>query len=348
MNKKRSQSLLVAAAFAAIYLVWGSTYAAIRVAVEALPPLLLAAVRVAIAGGLLYAVLRARGCPRPSAAHWRTAVLLGVVMVAGGNGVVFWAELYVSSGMAALLRATVPLWLVALNGLWFARSRPGAGQLLGVAVGMTGVYLLASDGLAGGHPMAGWGAVALITSSVAWAAGSLLAPRLERPRSSFMGAAQQMLCGSVVLGAAGIARGEHRMLDLDGVGVAPLAALAYLVVFGSIVGFGAYTWLLQRVPTASVATHTFVNPVVALLLGHVALGEPLSTRMLLGAVLVVGAVALVVGMRGGWPSRVRSVAHEVAGVAARMLLQVVLVVVLGRVERRRVDDLGHDRERPAA
>ena len=345
--ERRSQALLISLAFAVIYLVWGSTYAAIRVAVEVLPPLLLSSLRVAIAGSLLYAVLRLRGCPRPTAAHWRTGTLLGVVMVAAGNGAVFWAELYVSSGAAALLRSTVPLWLRAANWAGFERRRPGALPLVGMALGLAGVYLLAGDGLVGGHPMAVWGVVVLLASSMAWSVGSLLLPRLPQPASSFMGAAQQMMCGSVVLAAAGLVRGEHRMLDLDGIGMAPLAALAYLIVFGSIVGFGAYTWLLQRVRASSVATHTFVNPVVAILLGHVVLHEPLSGRMLAGAALVVLAIALVVG-GATWSRRLLSIAQVVAGVPARVLAQVVLVIPLGRKERGRVHDLGDDRQRPAA
>ena len=276
------------AAFAVVYLVWGSTYAAVRVAVSSLPPLWMAAARFAVAAVVLYGFARWRGAPRPTRAEWRSGALVGALMVVGGGGAVCWAEQYVESGLAAVLRATVPMWVLLLS--WRSRGRPRARELGGLGVGLVGVWLLVAPTVdVGGRPLVA--VLVLLGSSLSWAAGTLLVLRLPTCRSAPMLAAQQMFTGSVLLGLVGLATGEAGRLGPQTLSPGPLAAALYLTVFGSIAAYGCYLWLLGKVGPMALSTHTFVNPVVAVLLGHLALREPLSWRGGLGVVLVVLAVA---------------------------------------------------------
>jgi drug/metabolite transporter (DMT)-like permease len=280
-------------ALAAVYVVWGSTYLAIRVAVETLPPLLMASVRFLIAGAVLYA-WAARGSSReerPTAAQWRAAAIIGTALLLGGNGGVVLAEQTVPSGIAALLIATVPLWMVLVARLTLG-ERVGWRESLGIGVGFGGIVLLVDPFTGGGFDPVG--VALLLFASLSWSAGSLYARRAPLPARPLLGTAMQMLAGGVALGVAGLIAGEAADFRPASVSLESLLGLGFLIVFGSLVGYTAYAWLLRATRTSLVATYAYVNPVVAVLLGWAILAEPLTLRTLVaGAVIVVG-VALIV------------------------------------------------------
>lgn len=292
----------VVAAFAAVYLIWGSTYLAIAIAIQTAPPFLMAGLRFVIAGALLYGWMRLRGAPRPTRANWVAAGIVGGLLLLGGNGAVVWSEQRIPSGIAALLVATLPVWLVTLEWIRPNGQRPGAWVLAGLALGLLGVGVLVGPAnLAGGARIDVVGALALMGGSISWAAGSLYSRHAALPKSSALGMAMQMLLGGVLLLGAGTAAGEWSRLDLAAVSAASAGAIAYLIVFGSLIGFTAYMWLLRVAPPARVATYAYVNPVVAVFLGWLVLSEPISARTVLAAAIIVGAVALIVTARSPKP-----------------------------------------------
>jgi len=280
-------------AFAAVYILWGSTYLAIRVAVAVLPPFLMAGVRFLIAGGLLYAWARWRGALGPSARQWGAALVAGALLLGGGNGGVVWAEQLVPSGLTALLVATVPVWVALADWLRPGGSRPAPAALAGLALGLAGVAWLVGPGLRdeAGSPA---GVAAVLLASVAWSVGSIYVRHAPRPTSPLIGAAAQMLCGGAVLTVAGLAAGEAGRFDPGRVTAGALAAVGYLVVFGALLAYTAYAWLLRHVRPTLVATYAFVNPVVAVLLGVALAGERLPPEALAAGAAVVASVALVV------------------------------------------------------
>jgi drug/metabolite transporter (DMT)-like permease len=285
---------LVIAAFAAIYLIWGSTYLAIRFAIETMPPLIMAGVRFLIAGGLLYGWTRLRGTPRPTGTNWRAAALIGALLLLGGNGAVTWAEQWVPSGLAALLIATEPLWIVLLAWLW-GGDRPSLGIAVGLALGLVGIVLLIGPGeLVGGPHIDPVGALAVLIASVSWAAGSLYSRRAPLPAAPLLGTGMEMLVGGTLLLLAGLATGEAAQLHLEALSLRSALALTYLIVFGSIVAFSAYVWLLRVVTPARASTYAYVNPVVAVFLGWALAGEAITPLTLVAAAVIVTAVALIV------------------------------------------------------
>jgi drug/metabolite transporter (DMT)-like permease len=277
-------------AFASIYIVWGSTYLAIRFAIETIPPFFVAGSRHVVAGGLLYAWARARGAAPPTRADWGTAAGLGALMLLGGNGAVTWAEQRIPSGLAAVIVATVPLWIVLLEG-----RRPTPRVAAGLMLGLAGIGLLVGPGeLAGAGRVDLLGALVLVGGSLSWAIGSLRGRRAALPASPQVATAAQMLTGGALLLALGLATGEGARLAAAGVSPKSLLAVGYLVVFGSLIGFSAYVWLMRVSTPARVATYAYVNPVVAVALGAAFGGEPLTPRTLLAsAVIVTGVVAIV-------------------------------------------------------
>lgn len=287
------------AALAVVYLVWGSTYLAIRVGVETLPPLLLAATRYLVAGAVLYPVAvrlgdrAARRTDRPGRHQWLAAAVIGTLLLAGGNGGVSYAEQTVSSGLAALLVATVPLWMVGADRLVNGKpvGRPAAGALV---VGLIGVAILAGPGDASGALK---GQVVLLLASASWGLGSVLSGRLALPARPLVGAAMEMLTGGAVLLVAAAATGEFARLHLDQVSTGSLVALLYLIGPGSLLALSAYVLALQRLPTSTVATYAYVNPVVAVALGAFILGEVITVPTIIGATVVLTAVALTLMAR---------------------------------------------------
>ncbi len=287
----------VAVAFACIYLIWGSTYLAIRFAIETLPPFLMAGLRFIIAGSILYLLARLRGAPPPQRRNWQGALVVGGLLLLCGNGGVVWAERRVASGLAALLVGGVPLYIALLEWLTPRGMRPGRRVTFGLVLGFVGITLLVAPGSLGGSHVDPIGALALIVGSFMWALGSLYSRRAPLPDSPLLGTAMEMLSGGALLLAASAITGEPRQLDVGAVSLRSLAAFGYLVLFGSLIGFTAYIWLLRVVPATRVATYAYVNPVVAILLGWVVAGEPLAARTILAAAVIISAVVLVTTSR---------------------------------------------------
>lgn len=300
-----STSRLVAA-FAAVYVIWGSTYLAIRFAIETLPPLLMASARFLLAGTLLYLWSRSRGAAPPTRRQWRAAAIVGGLLFVGGNGAVVVAEQWVPSGLVALLIAAVPLWMVVLDWFWGSRTRPTRRVVLGLAGGLAGVALLAgSPGVGAGGPLELFGAALVIVGSMAWATGSIYSRHAPAPPRPRMWVAMQMLTGGVLLLPLALLTGELGRFDPAGVSMKSVLSLLYLVVFGALVAFTAYIWLLTVSTPARVGTYAYVNPAVALFLGWALAGEPLTPRSLVAAAIIVGAVVVITtGRRAPEPRRV--------------------------------------------
>jgi drug/metabolite transporter (DMT)-like permease len=276
-----------------VYVVWGSTYLAIRIVVETMPPFLSAGARFLTAGLLLAGLLAWRQGPaalRVPPRQLASAALVGLLLLIGGNGMVVLAERSVPSGLAALMVASVPLWVVVARR--FTGQRTSRSTLGGVLIGLLGLLVLSSPGFTGAVRPAGL--VALLTGSLLWACGSVLAGRLPMPANPLTASAYEMLAGGAGALLFAVVRHEPRGFDPAQVSAGSWAGLAYLVVFGSLVAFSAYAWLLQRAPLPLVATYAYVNPVVAVLLGWLVLAESLTWAIVLGGAIVVAGVCLVV------------------------------------------------------
>jgi len=281
-------------AFAAVYVLWGSTYLAIRFGVETIPPFVLAGLRHLTAGLILYALVRRRGAPRPSAKHWRSAAVIGGLLLLGGNGLVTWAEQRVPSGLAALIVASVPIWMTVLDAAQH-RQRPHGVVVLGLALGLGGIAFLVAPGqFAGGTHIDPLGAAALLTAALFWAIGSLYSRRAALPSSTFLATAMEMIAGGVLLMATAAATGEWGAFSPAAVSTRSLLSLGYLIVAGSLLGFTAYVFLLGATTPARVSTYAYVNPIVAVLLGWLLAGETVTPRTFVAATVIVAAVALII------------------------------------------------------
>lgn len=280
----------IAAALLVLYVVWGSTYLGIALAIETMPPLLMAAARFLVAGALLYA-LTARVAGRPGRREWLWAVVTGVPLLLVGNGGVVWAQQTVPSGVAALLIASVALWIALFDRVFYGR-RLGPRALAGLVLGFAGVGILVGTAGTADVPLAG--ALLLVAAGAGWATGTLLARGAALPENTLMAAAMQMLAGGGALLAVALAAGEGAAVDASAFSLRSLAGWAYLVVFGSVLAFSVYGWLLKATRTSLVATYAYVNPIVAVLLGWVVLGEEIAARTLVAGAIVVLAVALIV------------------------------------------------------
>lgn len=292
----RPSRAAIVLAFAAIYILWGSTYLGIRYAIETLPGFLMAGTRFFVAGTILFIWAKLHGERVGSLAQWRRAFVIGALLLLCGNGGVTWAEKYIASGLAALLVATEPLWVVMLN--WFAtHKRPNAKVLLGVMIGLVGVALLVGGGgLNNGQPLSALslvGALVVVLAGMAWASGSVYAARRPIGASTSMAAAMQMMAGGGLLLLLALVSGDFKRLNLGTASWVSLGAFGYLLVCGSLVAFTAYSWLLRHVTTSSASTYAYVNPVVAVFLGWLFASEPLTPRMLLAAAVIVGSVVLI-------------------------------------------------------
>jgi drug/metabolite transporter (DMT)-like permease len=290
---------LVIAAFAAVYTLWGSTYLAILFAIETLPPFLMASTRFLVAGGILYGVMRMRGDAAPSRVHWRAAFVVGTLLLLGGNGGVVWAEQRVPSGVAALLVAIVPCWMVLLEWLRRGGTRPTALVVAGLVLGTAGLAILVGPEVFGEGRVDRVGAAVLLVASFSWATGSIYSRNAPLPSSPLLTTGMQMLAGGACLAALGIVLGEPARIDFAGVSARSALALLYLIVFGSLIGYSAYIWLLRVSTPAKVATYAYVNPIVAVLLGWLLAGEALTGRMALAAAVIVSGVALITMARAG-------------------------------------------------
>jgi drug/metabolite transporter (DMT)-like permease len=285
----------VLVAFAIVYVVWGSTYLAIRFAVETLPPFLMGGARFLVAGLALFLWVRWRGV-RAEPGQWRIAGIAGVLLLFGGNGALVWSEQRVASGIAALLVATLPVWMVLLDWLRPGGSRPPAGVFAGLALGLGGLALLVGPAA---MPSTGRAEVdlaaagVLVLGSISWAAGSIFLRNARHAGSVTLSNAMQMLVGGATLAIAGIGAGELDRLSLETASARSVISLAYLAVFGSLIGFSAYTYILRVSTPARVATYAYVNPVVAMLLGWAFASEPITVRTLIAAAIILAGVAII-------------------------------------------------------
>lgn len=289
-HASRTQIIL---GFAAVYILWGSTYLGIHFAVASLPPLFMAGTRHLVAGFLLYIIMRMRGAARPTRVHWQSAALLGTLLLVGGNGLVTLAEQTVPSGITALMVAAVPFWMVLLNAA-DKRTWPRLSVLGGLVLGVVGLVILVFP--AGGHapdhvdPV---GLLMLLGATFSWGVGSLYAHRAEMPSSTFLGIGMEMIAGGILSWAIGFLIGEGAGLHVASFTTNSLLALVYLIIFGSLLGFSAYVWLLKVTTPARASTYAFVNPVIAVLLGWAMAGEPITWRVALAGATIVAAVGLI-------------------------------------------------------
>jgi drug/metabolite transporter (DMT)-like permease len=298
MNAQASRTAIIAA-FAAVYILWGSTYLAIRLAVETLPPFMAGGVRFLVAGVALMMVLKVRGTVGSGTAsldrkQWKHAAVTGSLLLLGGNGMVMWAEKTVPSGLAALIIALTPVWFALLDWARPGGARPAVKTVAGIIVGFLGVILLVRSGdPAAGNAVHGFGTLALIGACLCWASGSLYSKYNPNAASPWMNSAAQMICGGAGLVLLSLLVGEPFTTEWSRVSARSCMALAYLIVFGSWVGFSAYVYLLQHCKPSTVSTYAYVNPVIALFLGWLILGEKLSAGMLWGAAVIVAGVIII-------------------------------------------------------
>jgi len=289
----RNVRVSVALAFIAVCIIWGSTYLAIRFTIETAPPFFTAGTRWVIAGVLLYSVTRLRGASRPSKSHWSSAVIIGGLMLLFGHGAVVWSEQWILSGLTSILVATVPLWVALFEALNY-RRRPEAMVLLALIVGFFGVVILVEDmPTSSGNIMGSIVAVVVLLGALAWALGSFYSRTAKMPDSHFTGVAMQMIVGGILLLSASIATGELTGLQLTSMSQRSFAALVYLIVFGSLVAFTSYIWLLKQAAPSRVATYAYINPVVALLLGWAFAEELPTIRGLAAATIILISVAVI-------------------------------------------------------
>ncbi len=290
MNLTKSRILI---AFAALYIIWGSTYLAIRFAIESLPPFLMAGLRFLIAGVILYAFARYKNKePHPSLRQWKSALIIGGLLLCGGNGSVVWAERYVPSGLASLFIATTPFWMVLLEWLWHRGKRPSLGVFAGIGVGFFGVWLLMAPHT-GSQPIHLVGALVLLTAALLWSIGSIYSKTAPLPKTLLLATGMEMIAGGAALILLGIFSGELLTVHPAGFTAKSVLAFVYLIFFGSLVGFTAYIWLLKTVGAAKASTYAFVNPLVAVLLGWIWGGEALSVQTVVAALIIVAAVVVI-------------------------------------------------------
>jgi drug/metabolite transporter (DMT)-like permease len=276
--------------FFAIYVVWGSTYLAIRIAVETIPPLVTAGIRHTTAGLILLGWAWARGY-RPRVEHWKAGLVLGALFFLVGHGTLHWAEQYVPSGLAALLIASEPLWILAI-GSALGDEKINWKNGLGLLLGLFGVGMLTGTDLTVRSSF-GIGILVVLIGAGSWAVGVCVSPRLKLPEEPIARAAIPLVCGAVMLLVAALISGEFGAIQWYAVSACSVLGLAYLILFGSVVAFTAYTWLLQHIAPTLVATHTFVNPVVAVLLGWLLAGEALTLRLVMATIAILGAIVLI-------------------------------------------------------
>ena len=294
---EKQKLIFLIAAFAAVYLIWGSTYLAIKYAIETLPTFLMAGVRFMVAGGILYAAARvSTGYEKPTGIQWRTSFIVGALLLGIGNGAVVLAEHYISSSMTALLVASNPFWMVTLGWLFMGKGRPNYKVALGLLVGFVGVTLLVI-----GRPAAGEGGgnaqilgiFLVVVATIGWAFGSLYGATAPTSKSNLQASGMQMLAGGALLMVISGVSGEWQTFDYRAVSSTSWLALLYLTFVGALVAYTAYSWLMRNASPSAVSTYAYVNPVVAVILGWAIAGESITLPMLVGAAIIVASVVLI-------------------------------------------------------
>lgn len=282
-------------ALAALYIVWGSTYLAIRFAVETIPPFMHAALRFLISGAMLYVWRRAAGDPAPTRGNWISTAIVGTALLLGGNGLVAWAEQSVPSGIAALMISTSPFWLVLFESMRSGGSKPTWQAILGLIIGFGGVFLLIGPAeITGGEgSFDTFGVILLLLAPLFWSMGSIYARGADLPKSTLLSTGMEMLMGALSLFVVSAVKGEFSAFSLADVSARSWWGLLYLITFGSLVGFVSYGWLLQNAPVSLTSTYAYVNPVVAVLLGWLFANEELNARIALASAIIIGSVILI-------------------------------------------------------
>lgn len=292
-SKGNTSSARIITAFAAVYVIWGSTYLAIRFAVETIPPFLMASARFIASGLLLFAFSRWRGAPRPTRSQWKKTTIVGALLLVGGNGALVWAEQTVPSGLAALIVAVLPFWIVVMEWVLPGGKRPSAGIIAGLVTGIIGLAILLGPAAMDKNSTVGIaGPVILILGSLSWAIGSLYSRRVEMP-SPLLATGMEMLAGGALLLVISFIAGEPWYFDVHAVSTPSMLGLFYLTTFGSLIAFTAYIFLLNHVSATRVATYAYVNPIVAVFLGWLIGHETVTARTLIAAVVIIGAVAII-------------------------------------------------------
>ncbi len=295
MNIDSRLSIKIALALGTIYLIWGSTYLGIRLAIETIPPYLMSGFRFVLAGVILYAWSRWRGVEPPKAIHWRSAAIIGGFLLLGGNATVAWAEQRVPSGIASLIIATMPMWIVLLDWLWYKGERPTGRVVSGLLLGFLGITLLVSQGHGiDSEAIDLIGVGALLTAAMFWSIGSLYSRKALLPKSPIQGIGMQMFAGGILVCLAGIAGGEWQRFDIGSISLTSFISWGYLTIFGSMIGFTCYIWLLKAAPAERVATYAYVNPVIAVFLGWAFIGEVITLQTLIASALIIVSVALII------------------------------------------------------
>jgi drug/metabolite transporter (DMT)-like permease len=300
------------AALITVYIVWGTTYFSIRIVNQTMPALLAASVRFLVAGGLMYAFTIRRGDAegdRPRGRQWLAAGIIGGALLLGGNGAVAWAERTVPSSIVALIVALIPLWMALIDAVLLGR-RPKPLVAVGLLMGFAGAALLVGTSASGSVPLAGM--LLAVFASVSWASGSLYARTAPLPKRPFVGIGMEMLCGGVAIFVAAVLAGDLGRIHFERISLASTLGLGYLIVFGSLVGFASYVWLLRNARTSLVSTYAYVNPVVAVFLGWAFLDEPVTMRTLVAGAIVVAAVAIIISASQERPAPEAASGGEVA------------------------------------
>jgi drug/metabolite transporter (DMT)-like permease len=282
-------------ALLALYIVWGSTYLAIRFAVETIPPFLHASLRFLISGAILYIWRRMAGDPAPTFSNWKSTAIVGAALLLGGNGLVAWAEQTVPSGIAALMISSSPFWLVLFESLRAGGAKPNWQSILGLIVGFGGVFLLIGPAeiIGGEGSFDTFGIILLLLAPLFWSLGSIYAKGADMPKSTLLSTGMQMLMGAVALIIVSLAKGELNGFSFGLVSMRSWLGLAYLITFGSLIGFVSYGWLLHNAPISLVSTYAYVNPVVAVFLGNLFADEPLTPRILIASAIIIGSVIFI-------------------------------------------------------
>ncbi len=290
-------------ALISVYIIWGSTYLAIRFAVQTMPPFLMVGTRFLFAGAILFAFRRLRGDGLPRRAEWIAAGIVGLFLLVGGNGLVVWSEQYVPSGVTALITASAPLWMALIDAVRPGGRRPNWKTGVGLVIGFIGILVLIGTEELSRNPGSGLllGLGVLFVATFFWALGSLYSRTAKLPDSPLLGTGMEMLVGGSLLLVIATLSGEWGRLDLAAISLRSWLGWLYLIIFGALIGFGAYTWLLRSAPTPLVSTYAYVNPLIALFLGSLLAQEPLSPRLLLGAFIIVGSVILINTSRAPTP-----------------------------------------------
>jgi drug/metabolite transporter (DMT)-like permease len=282
-------------ALIALYIVWGSTYLAIRFSVETIPPFLHAALRFLVSGAILFIWRRAAGDPVPTTANWKSTAIVGTFLLLGGNGLVGLAEKSVPSGIAALLITTSPFWLVLFESMRAGGNKPTWLSIVGLLIGFSGVFLLVGPAeiMGAGHSFDRFGVTLLLIAPILWSLGSIYARGADMPKSTLLSTGMQMLVGSVALFFVSVVTGELNGFSFGQVSTRSWLGLIYLITFGSLVGFVSYGWLLHNAPVSLFSTYAYVNPVVAVFLGWLLAGEALNARIAVASAIIIGSVFLI-------------------------------------------------------